>query len=125
MFLLCDIIQNKKLMKNILTIISILLTLSLANILSCSSQADSLKQNDSGENYITGQILMAQNEPFAKLALVADSTVYLLNYPDEMKEPLLKNQGKIARVYYKSISKNTDSISVLNVNKVEILNSND
>jgi hypothetical protein len=112
-------------MKNISTIISILLTLSLANILSCSSQSDSLKQNDSGATFVTGQILMAQNEPFAKLALVADSTVYLLNYPDEMKEPLMKNQGKIARVYYKSISKNTDSVNVLNVDKVEILNSKD
>ena len=127
--LLCNSIPKyilKKIMKNVSLVLSLSIILLLGNILSCSSQSESLKGgNNSGTNYVKGKILMAQNEPFAKLALVTDSTVYLLNYSDEIKEILYNNQGKTAKVYYKSISRNEESINVLNVDKVEIVNSND
>ena len=112
-------------MKNILIIIPTSFLLLFVNILCCSSQSDSVKEKDnSGTNFVTGKILMAQNEPFTELALVTDNSVYLLDCPDEIKEIIYNNQGKTAKVYYSNVSKNEESVRVLQVDKVEIINSN-
>jgi hypothetical protein len=117
--------QNQKsLRKKYITIsTSSFLILFLGAVLySCSSSSKtSLNEKDSsGTNFVTGQILMVENEPFVKLALLSDSTVYLLECPDEMNNEIYKNQGKEAKVYYRKIFKNKESVKVLDVEKVEI-----
>jgi hypothetical protein len=110
-------------MKNILTILSISCLLSVINLLSCSSTDNSsLKDKDPGTKFVTGEIVMVGNEPFTRLALADDDSLYLMDCPDEIEEILYSNQGKTAKIFFSSTSTNKESFKVLKVEKVEILN---
>ncbi|HVO73665.1 MAG TPA: hypothetical protein VMT35_06555 [Ignavibacteriaceae bacterium] len=86
----------------------------------CSSSKDT-----DGTSFVTGQIQMVSNEPFAKLGLVNDATLYLLDCSKEMDEILYNNQGKFAKIYYSSVNKNDEGIKVLKVVNAEILTGRD
>ncbi len=64
---------------------------------------------------------MVNNEPFSRIALLTEKSVYLLDCPEEARKALYQNQGMTARVYYNNYSVNDESIKVLKVEKIEIL----
>lgn len=103
-----------------LKIISLLVFITL--LLGCSASEDSSSKGNTGTNFVTGKILMVNNEPFSKVALVTDKSVYLLDCPDDMRKALYQNQGRTAKVYYTGYTINDESVKVLKVEKVEISN---
>ena len=105
-------------MKKEILLNSISLLFLFTTLLGCSAESST-----SNLNFITGQILMVNNEPFARVAIMTDTSVYLLDCPSEIEDTLYKNQGRTAKVYYNSIAINKESIKVLKVDKVEITNS--
>jgi hypothetical protein len=113
-------------MKKIYSIEIISLLYFIIILLGCSSSSDSSLQgeDENGINFVTGEILMVNNEPFAKIALLNDKSLYLLDCPEDVGNILSKNQGKTAKVYYSSSSVNKESVKVLKVDKIEIINGN-
>ncbi len=109
----------------ILNIISLLFLFN--TLIGCSAAGNSASdENDkAGTNFVTGQILMVNNEPFARIAVITDKSVYLLDCPEEMRDALYQNQGRKAKVYYSSYSVNDESLKVLKVEKVEITSGNE
>jgi hypothetical protein len=77
-------------------------------------------ENADGTSFVTGEIQMVNNEPFAVLAVVNDTTVYLIDCPDEIRELLYNNQGRSAKIYYNSIHKNEEGLKVLKALNVEL-----
>ncbi len=111
--------MKKLILLNIISLLFLLLIL-----LGCSTSENSASSGQSGTNFVTGEILMVNNEPFARVALMNDTSLYLLDCSGEIKDTLYNNQGKKAKVYYSSVSTNNESIKVLKVDKVEIINNN-
>jgi len=99
---------------------SILLVILLIGC-SASKNFASNENDDNGTNFVTGQILMVNNEPFAKIAIVTDKSVYLLDIPEDVRKTLYQNQGRTAKVYYTGYSINDESIKVLKADKIEIM----
>jgi hypothetical protein len=64
---------------------------------------------------------MVNNEPFAVLAVINDTSVYLIDCNDEIHKTLYSNQGKSAKIYYSSMYKNNEGLKVLNAVNAEIL----
>ncbi|MEJ2105670.1 MAG: hypothetical protein P8X47_14010 [Ignavibacteriaceae bacterium] len=88
---------------------------------SASSNSASNENDNNGTNFVTGQILMVNNEPFAKIAIVTDKAVYLLDIPEDVRKTLYQNQGRTAKVFYTSYTVNDESIKVLKADKIEIM----
>jgi len=82
-------------------------------------------KNTDGTSFVLGQIQTVNNEPFAVLAVINDTSVYLLDCNDEIHQTLYKNQGKSAKVYYSSMYKNDEGLKVLKAVNVEILDEQD
>ena len=80
-----------------------------------------IENDNNGTNFVTGQILMVNNEPFAKVALVTEKSVYLMDIPEDVRKTLYQNQGRTARVYYTGYSINDESVKVLKVDKIELM----
>ncbi len=76
--------------------------------------------NNTFPKAITGEIQIVGNEPFINIILKKDNKVFILDYPDSLKDLMFKNQGKLVTVYFSKISINSDSIKVLKVDKLEI-----
>ena len=93
-----------------------------AFLIGCSSSKNSTSDKNGDISFVTGKILMVNNEPFSKVALVTDKSVYLLDCPEDMRKALYENQGRTAKVYYTGSTINDESIKVLTVEKVEISN---
>lgn len=74
-----------------------------------------------GTSFVIGQIQMVSNEPFAKLALINDATLYLLECDEDVYKMLYYNQGKSAKIYYNSMYKNDEGLKVLKTTNAEIL----
>ena len=106
----------------IINIISLFILFILLYGCSASSNSASNENDKDGTDFVTGKILMVNNEPFSKVALVTDKSVYLLDCPEDMRNALYQHQGMTAKVYYTSYSVNDESIKVLKVEKVEIAN---
>jgi hypothetical protein len=88
----------------------------------CSaSNSTSNENDDNGTNFVTGQILMVNNEPFSRVAIVTEKSVYLMDVPEDVKKTLYQNQGRTAKVYYSGYSINDESVKVLKVDKIEIM----
>jgi hypothetical protein len=107
-----------------LEIISLFILLMLLFGCSASKNSTSDENDKTGTNFVTGQILMVNNEPFARIALITDKSLYLLDCPEEMRDALYHNQGRTARIYYKNYTVNDESIRVLKVEKAEIMSGN-
>lgn len=104
-------------------ILKIICLLALFTLLyGCSSSEESSSNNNTGTDFVTGKILMVNNEPFSKVALVTDKSVYLLDCPEDMRKALYQNQGRTAKVFYSGYIINDESVKVLKVEKVEISN---
>ncbi len=77
--------------------------------------------SNSGEKNISGEIEVVGNEPFTRLALKTNtSEIYILNCSKSYEELLLRNQGKIAKIYFKDID-DAKRPNVITVIKVEII----
>lgn len=109
-------------MKKSVLLYLISLLSSLVILLGCSASENSASDDQSGTNFVTGELLMVNNEPFARIALMNDTSLFLLDCPDGIKDILYNNQGKKAKVFYSSVSTNQEKIKVLKVDKVEIIN---
>lgn len=69
----------------------------------------------------TGEIEVVGNEPFTHLALKEDSTkIYILDCKGKAKNILMRNQGKISRIFYTSID-SSKIPQVMKVDSVEII----
>ena len=110
-------------MKNIRIpfIISLLILFTAFFGCSTSKNSTSDENDNNGTNFVTGQILMVNNEPFAKVALVTEKSVYLMDIPEDVRKTLYQNQGRTARVYYTGYSINDESVKVLKVDKIELM----
>ncbi|GEM_PF-1483552 len=74
------------------------------------------------ENTVKGYITMVGNEPFARLAVMVDTNkVYLLECEKDLKEELMKNQGRYYTIEFKA-NKYEHEIPVLIVEKAVPLN---
>lgn len=109
-------------MKKLIPIYLISLLSALVILLGCSASKNSNSNDQSGTNFVTGEILMVNNEPFAKIALINDTSLFLLDCSGKIRDALYNNQGKKAKIYYSSVSTNKEKIKVLKVDKVEIIN---
>ena len=105
----------------ILFIISLLIQCTLLFRCSGSSNSTSNESDKNGTNFVTGQILMVNNEPFSRIAIVTEKSLYLLDIPKELRKALYQNQGRTAKVYYTGFSVNDESLKVLKVEKIEIM----
>jgi hypothetical protein len=121
-FLTLFYIVKKNFMKKSVLLYLISLLSSLVILLGCSASENSASDDQSGTNFVTGELLMVNNEPFARIALMNDTSLFLLDCPDGIKDILYNNQGKKAKVFYSSVSTNQEKIKVLKVDKVEIIN---
>jgi hypothetical protein len=74
-----------------------------------------------GTSFVIGQIQMVSNEPFAKLALINDASLYLLDCNEDVYKMLYNSQGKSAKIYYSSMYKNDEGIKGLKTINAEIL----
>ena len=55
----------------------------------CSASNSTSNENDNnGTNFVTGQILMVNNEPFSRVAIVTEKSVYLMDVPEDVKKTL-------------------------------------
>ena len=110
-------------MKNIRIPLIISLLILFTSLFGCSAsnKSTSDENDNNGTNFVTGQILMVNNEPFAKVALVTEKSVYLMDIPEDVRKTLYQNQGRTARVYYTGYSINDESVKVLKVDKIEIM----
>ncbi len=70
---------------------------------------------------ITGEIQVVGNEPFTRLALRNKDGIFILDCPADLKDTALKNQGRTANVYFSGISTSEESLKVLKVEKLEVL----
>ncbi|MGB8320594.1 MAG: hypothetical protein WCE54_20855 [Ignavibacteriaceae bacterium] len=113
-------------MKNIKIpfIILLLILFTILSGCSASNNSTSNENDNNGTNFVTGKILMVNNEPFSEVAIVTDKSVYLMDIPEDVRKTLYQNQGSTARVYYTGYSINNESVKVLKVEKVEIMQSN-
>jgi hypothetical protein len=83
-------------------IITLIYLLPLLIISGCSSS----KNNVQAMNNLIGEVEIVGNEPFTNLALRVDSAkIYILKCDNKTRDLLEKNQGKMAKIYYKSIDK--------------------
>ena len=105
--------------KRIILISTLLLFITL---IGCSSSQNS-SNDESGLKFVTGEIFLVNNEPFARIAVMNDKSLYLLDCSGKIKDSLSNNQGRRAKIYYSSVSVNKQSIKVLKVDKVELLES--
>lgn len=91
----------------------------------CSASSSQSKQNsginESGTNFVVGQIQMVGNEPFTHLAVRNETSFYLLDCSGDVKDTVYNNQGRTAKIYFDKVTINDESIKVLKVDKVEIL----
>lgn len=87
-------------------------------LLGCSTSKITNKQLKS----ITGEIEVVGNEPFINLALKVDSAkVYILNCSsNKLKNLLMHNQGKIAKIFYSNINSKRKPY-IMKVENVEII----
>ena len=113
-----------KIVRKIYSIKIISLFIIIMLLSGCSTSKDSSLQgeDENGIKFVTGEILMVNNEPFARIALLNDKSLFLLDCPEDVNNILSKNQGKTAKVYYSSSTINKESIKVLKVDKIEIVN---
>jgi uncharacterized protein YcfL len=83
-------------------IITLIYLLPLLIISGCSSS----KNNVQAMNNLIGEVEIVGNEPFTNLALRVDSAkIYILKCDNKTRDLLEKNQGKMVKIYYKSIDK--------------------
>ncbi len=81
-------------------------------IADCSSS----KLTDKHSKFVIGEIEVVGNEPFTNLALKEDSNkIYILNCEGKAKDILMRNQGKISKIFYTSL----DSLKIPPVMKVD------
>ena len=78
-----------------------------------------------GTSFVIGQIQMVSNEPFAKLALINDESLYLLDCSEDVYKMLYNSQGKSAKIYYSGMYKNDEGLKVLKAINAEILTGQD
>ncbi len=88
---------------------------------SASNNSTSNENDKNGTNFVIGQILMVNNEPFSEVAIVTEKSVYLMDIPEDVRKTLYQNQGRTAKVYYTSYSINDESVKVLKADKIEIM----
>lgn len=110
-------------MKKIIIINLLSLFILFSTLIGCASSGNSFTKEDNEQDtsFVKGQIFMVNNEPFSRIGLLNDSSLYLLDYPEEMKNALYNSLGRIAKVYYSNFYVNENSVKVLKVYKVEII----
>jgi len=74
-----------------------------------------------GSRVITGEIQVVGNEPFAKLAVRNNDGIFFLDCSGRTKDFAYKNQGRVGRIYYSSLTTGAESVKVLKVEKIEII----
>ena len=98
-------------------IITLLYLLTLLIITGCSSS----KNKAQAMNNFIGEVEIVGNEPFTNLALKVNSAkIYILKCDNKTKFLLEQNQGKMAKIYYKSIDKSKQP-NILIVENAEII----
>jgi hypothetical protein len=66
--------------------------------------------------------MVVGNEPFTRIAArTTNGDVYLINCNNEIRQSLLSHQGKIAELFYNEIQKKKNSVTEINVVKVNYL----
>ena len=104
--------------KKIVILIYLLLFLLM---IGCSSS----KNNAQALNNFIGEVEVVGNEPFTNLALRVNSAkIYILKCDNKTRNLLEKNQGKMAKIYYRSIDKSQNPNILIVANAVIIKDSN-
>lgn len=81
------------------------LILTFVIITGCSSSNTS--QNKTNE--VMGTIMVVGNEPFTKLAIqFKPDSAYILKCDSTLRNKLIKNQGRVVKVYYNKIESTND-----------------
>jgi hypothetical protein len=100
--------------KNLVSLVWFISLCSALVYSACSSQGSTANQ----EKSVEGTVYVTGNEPFTRLALVAeDGTRYLLSCTKELEELLNRSQGRKVRIRYSREEQGPDGrvLSVIGV----------
>lgn len=83
-------------------IIIVFISLFVILLISCSEKR--VENTTPPKDSILGKIVIVGNAPFSKLALqINDSTIYILECTNAVKDSLINNQGELYKIYFSKI----------------------